>query len=90
MKRMFIETNEFRSRWEELGLTEEDLRELQNFLLEHPEAGPVIEGTGVFESFDGHGQGEGNREALGRSISIFEIERLYGLLRSSERMSKRI
>ena len=46
MKRMFIETNEFRSRWEELGLTEEDLRELQNFLLEHPEAGPVIEGTG--------------------------------------------
>jgi hypothetical protein len=46
MKRIFIETNEFRSRWEEIGMTEEDLRELQNYLLEHPEAGPVIQGTG--------------------------------------------
>jgi hypothetical protein len=46
MKRVFIETNEFRSRWIELGLTEDDLRELQDVLLEHPDIGPMMKETG--------------------------------------------
>jgi len=46
MKRMFIETNEFRKRWAKLGLSEEDLRELEGFLLEHPDAGDMVQGTG--------------------------------------------
>ncbi len=46
MKRMFIETIEFRSRWGKLGLGEEDLRELQGYLLEHPSAGDMVQGTG--------------------------------------------
>lgn len=46
MKRMFVETDEFRSRWQKLGMTQEDLRELQNHLLEHPDAGPIISGAG--------------------------------------------
>ena len=46
MRRMFIETNEFRKRWTKLGLSEEDLRELEGFLLEHPEAGDMVQGTG--------------------------------------------
>jgi hypothetical protein len=45
MKRTFIETSEFRRRWSRLGLTEEDLRELQGYLLEHPSAGDVVQGT---------------------------------------------
>jgi hypothetical protein len=43
---MFIETEEFLKCWKKLGLDEEDLRELQGFLLEHPEAGDMIQGTG--------------------------------------------
>lgn len=43
---MFIETSEFRRRWVKLGLDEEDLRELQGYLLEHPNAGDVVQGTG--------------------------------------------
>ncbi len=43
---MFIETSEFRRRWSKLGLGEEDLRELQGYLLEHPNAGDVVQGTG--------------------------------------------
>jgi RelE toxin of RelE / RelB toxin-antitoxin system len=46
MKRMFIETSEFRHRWSRLGLGEEDLRELQGYLLEHPSAGDTVQGTG--------------------------------------------
>ncbi len=46
MKRMFIETSEFRRRWIRSGLGEEDLRELQGYLLEHPTAGDVVQGTG--------------------------------------------
>ncbi len=46
MKRIFIETSEFRRRWTRSGLGEEDLRELQGYLLEHPTAGDVVQGTG--------------------------------------------
>lgn len=46
MTRTFVETKEFQSRWTALGMTEDDLRDLQSFLLEHPEIAPVIQGTG--------------------------------------------
>ena len=46
MRRMFIETSEFRRRWVKLGLGEEELRELQAYLLEHPNAGAMVQGTG--------------------------------------------
>ena len=46
MKRMFVETNEFHRGWKRLGLGEEDLRELQAYLLEHPSAGDMVQGTG--------------------------------------------
>jgi hypothetical protein len=43
---MFIETNEFHRGWKRLGLGEEDLRELQAYLLEHPSAGNMVQATG--------------------------------------------
>jgi hypothetical protein len=46
MKRMFVETNEFHRGCKRLGLGEEDLRELQAYLLEHPSAGDMVQGTG--------------------------------------------
>ena len=46
MRRMFIETSEFHRRWTKFGLGEEDLRELQAYLLEHPDAGDVVQGSG--------------------------------------------
>jgi hypothetical protein len=33
MEKVFIETDEFRRRWLDLGMNEEELRELQNHLL---------------------------------------------------------
>jgi hypothetical protein len=46
MRRTFIETNEFHRGWRRIGLGEEDLRELQAYLLEHPSAGDLVQGTG--------------------------------------------
>ncbi len=46
MKRTFIEVPTFTKKWKELGLTDENLRELENILLENPKAGDAIQGTG--------------------------------------------
>lgn len=36
----------FTRKWKELGLTDENLRDLQNILLENPKSGEIIQGTG--------------------------------------------
>lgn len=46
MKRTFIEVPIFTKKWKELGLTDENLRELENILLEDPKSGDAIQGTG--------------------------------------------
>lgn len=46
MTRTFIEVPLFTKKWKDLGLTDEDLRNLQNDLLINPKAGDVIQGTG--------------------------------------------
>lgn len=60
MTRTFIETNEFIRKWEQLGFTDEDLRKLENNILENPQIGKVIKGTGKLRkmrfSFEGRGK----------------------------------
>ena len=46
MKREFINAQTFDKKWKELGLTDDDLREFQSYLMENPTAGDVIVGTG--------------------------------------------
>jgi hypothetical protein len=46
MNRTFIEVPIFSKKWNELGLTDEMLRNLENILLDNPKAGPAIQGTG--------------------------------------------
>lgn len=46
MKRTFIEVPAFTKKWRDLGLGDEDLRELENVLLEDPKIGDIIQGTG--------------------------------------------
>jgi len=46
MKREFIFSAIFDKRWKELGLTDSDLQELEKFIMDNPEAGDVIKGTG--------------------------------------------
>ena len=46
LNRTFIEVPMFTRKWKELGLTDEDLRNLENVLLENPKSGDAIQGTG--------------------------------------------
>ena len=46
MTRTFIELPLFRSKWSDLGLNDNDLKRLQEQLLEDPKVGAVMRGTG--------------------------------------------
>ncbi len=46
MTRTFIQTLEFTKNWNNLNLTDEDLRRLEQEILIHPKTGKVIKGTG--------------------------------------------
>lgn len=46
MTRTFIQTDEFIKNWENLGLTDDDMRRLELEILKNPQAGRVIRGTG--------------------------------------------
>ena len=46
MNRTFIEVPTFTRKWRELGLTDDNLRDLQKILLDNPKTGDVIQGTG--------------------------------------------
>lgn len=46
MTRTFIEVPAFSKKWQELGLTDIELRDLQNVLLNDSKAGDTIQGTG--------------------------------------------
>ena len=45
MTREFVELPEFQSNWKDLGQSEEELRALQNFIAEKPDASRIIQGT---------------------------------------------
>ena len=65
----FIETTEFQSRWEDLGMTDDDLQELQNYLMEHPDVAPIIQGTGGLRKLRWAREGRGKSGGL-RTIFI--------------------
>lgn len=44
--REFIHGKKFDEQWQELGLNDDDLKNLQKILLENPKIGSVIQGTG--------------------------------------------
>lgn len=78
MTREFIYTQPFRKSWAAMGLNNEDLKALENILLENPQTGDVIQGTGGARKirFQLYGQGKrGGARVI--YIDIFEKERLY-------------
>lgn len=46
MQRTFIILPEFDKNWKSMGLSDEDLRRLENLILQSPEAGALMQGTG--------------------------------------------
>ena len=46
MTRLFVELPSFRAQWKAMGLTDADLRRLQEELLANPAIGSLMKGTG--------------------------------------------
>ena len=46
MTKTFIETKHFTNKWNSLGFSDDDLRQLQQTLLDDPKSGSVMKGTG--------------------------------------------
>jgi len=61
MLREFIILPEFDKCWSKMGLTDKDLRELENYLCIHPESGDVAPGTGGLRKLRWGAQGKGKR-----------------------------
>lgn len=78
MTREFIYTAPFRKCWKAIGLDDDSLLELEKILLENPEIGDVIEGTGGARKMRIRLEGRGKRGG-GRVIylDVFEQENLY-------------
>lgn len=78
MRREFVYTAPFRKCWKAMGLDDDNLLELEAALLDNPEIGDVIEGTGGARKMRIQLEGRGKRGG-GRIIylDVFEHENLY-------------
>ena len=79
MTRLFVYTEPFRKCWKAMGLGDDSLKELEDILLENPQKGDVIEGTGGARKLriqlnDNRGKSGGGRVIY---VDIFEKERIY-------------
>ena len=76
-------TGLFERDWKAMGLDDDDLRELEDILLENPQIGDVIEGLGgarkVRVKLCGRGKSGGGRVVY---VDVLKREKLYMLLAS--------
>ena len=81
MTREFVYTEPFRKCWKAMGLSEDDLKKLEEILLENPQLGDVIEGTGGARKMriliENRGKSGGGRVIY---VDVFEKDKLYFLL----------
>ena len=81
MIREFVYTEPFRKCWKAMGLSGDDLKKLEEILLENPQLGDVIEGTGGARKMriqiENCGKSGGG---LVIYVDVFEKEKLYFLL----------
>jgi hypothetical protein len=69
MTREFVIMPEFDRQWQKMGLCDNDLRQLQETLLENPKAGDVIRGTKGLRKIRIAFEGQGKRGS-GRAVYV--------------------
>ena len=81
MRREFVEIELFTRTWDALELSDDELAELQDFLLENPTAGALIQGAGGARKVRMAFQGKG-KSGSGRVVYVdFAVsERTYLLM----------
>lgn len=88
MKREFIETPSFTKKWFALGFDDEDLAELQQFLIKNPDAGDMMPGTGGLKklrfAFEGRGK-SGSARVCYVDFAAFEKNYLIQVFSKDEK-----
>lgn len=78
MTREFVFTKSFLNCWRAMGLSDDDLKQLENVLLTNPQIGDVIQGTGGARKLrirlNNCGKSGGGRVIY---LDVFETEKLY-------------
>lgn len=78
MTREFIFTKPFLASWAAMGLDDTSLKDLERILLNNPQIGDVIQGTGGARKMriqlEGRGKSGGGRVVY---LDVFEKEKLY-------------
>ena len=78
LTRIFVELPSFRSDWKALGLSDQDLRRLQEELLLNPQVGSVMRGTGGVRKMRFAFENRGKSGSVRVIYVDFEIrEKLY-------------
>lgn len=74
MNRSFVEVPMFTAKWRELGMTDEDLRELQKVLLQNPKKGDSIAGTGGLRKIRIPMENRGKGKRSGARVLYVDVE----------------
>lgn len=74
MNRSFVEVPMFTAKWWELGMTDEDLRELQKVLLQNPKKGDSIAGTGGLRKIRIPMENRGKGKRSGARVLYVDVE----------------
>ena len=90
MTREFIETPSFTKHWFALGFTDDDLTELQQFLIKNPDAGDTMVGTGGLKkiryAFEGRGK-SGSARVCYVDFASFEKNYLIQVFSKDEKQN---
>lgn len=78
MKQEFIYVPHFDKKWEDVGLDDDELRLLEDYIMENPDAAPVMVGTGGLRklrwALPGKGKSGGVRVLF---VSFVQYEKTY-------------
>ena len=74
MNRSFVEVPMFNAQWRELGLKDEDLRELKQVLLPNPKKGASIAGTGGLRKIRIPMENRGKGKRGGARVLYVDVE----------------
>ncbi len=91
MKRIFVELPVFRNDWKELGLTDKDLKRLQEELLSNPQVGAIMKDTGGIRKMRFAFENRGKSGSIRVIYVDFEIrEKLYLLTAYAKNQSENL
>ena len=74
MNRSFIETPTFTRKWNALGLTDDNLKDLENILLENPKQGDTISHTGGLRKIRVPMENKGKGKRSGARVLYVDVE----------------